>query len=109
MVRVRPAAHDDIPALVQLIQHTDPNSGAFTGRTAHDAGETHLAERFAEILDSDRCVLVAADEAGNIVGMLLAKPDSVGAVDLTPVLHVTHLIVDSAHRRRGIGRALLAA
>jgi GNAT superfamily N-acetyltransferase len=41
--------------------------------------------------------------------MLAARDDAVGAIDLTPVLHVTHLIVAPGHRRRGIGRSLLAA
>lgn len=108
-VRVRPATRDDIPALVQLLQHTDLTSGLFSGKPIHDPTVAHLTQRFGEILDSDRCLLVATDEAGAIVGLLAAKPDDVGAIDLTPVLHVTHLMVDPAHRRRGIGRALLAA
>src|SRR5256885_8705010 len=41
--------------------------------------------------------------------MLSARDDAVGAIDLTPVLHVTHLVVAPGHRRRGIGRSLLAA
>lgn len=108
-VRVRPATHDDIPALVQLLEHVDVTSSLFSGRPLHDSTSSHLAERFGEIVDSDLWLLVAADEAGGAVGMLAAKPDTVGAIDLTPVLHVTQVLVDPAHRRRGIGRALLAA
>jgi ribosomal protein S18 acetylase RimI-like enzyme len=107
-VRVRPAAQHDIPALVRLLQHVDVTSGLFSGKPLHDPSAAHLTKRFAEILESDRCLLVATDEAGTVVGMLAAKPDDVGAIDLTPVLHVTHLMVDPEHRRRGIGRALLA-
>jgi predicted N-acetyltransferase YhbS len=109
MVRVRPATRDDIPELVQLLKHVDLNSGLYTGRALHDTSEDHLAERFAEVLESERCLLVAVGEAGSVVGLLAAKPDTVGAIDFTPVLHVTHLIVDPGHRRRGVGRALLAA
>jgi ribosomal protein S18 acetylase RimI-like enzyme len=108
-VRVRPATHDDIPALVQLLQQIDLTSGLFSGKALHDPSVAHLTERFGEILDSDRCLLIAADEAGAVVGMLAAKADEVGAIDMTPVLHVTHLMVDPEHRRRGVGRALLAA
>lgn len=107
-VRVRPATHDDIPSLVQLLQQIDLTSGLFSGKPLHDPSVAHLTERFGEVLDSDRCLLIAADEAGTVLGMLAAKPDDVGAIDLTPVLHVTHLMVDPEHRRRGIGRALLA-
>jgi ribosomal protein S18 acetylase RimI-like enzyme len=108
-VRIRPATHPDIAALVELVQNIDTSSGLFSGRPLHDQSAEHLAERFAEILDSDRVLLIAADEAGAVVGMLSARADSVGAIDLTPVLHVTHLMVDPGHRRRGIGRSLLAA
>jgi ribosomal protein S18 acetylase RimI-like enzyme len=108
-VRVRPAAGADIPSLVELVQHIDTSSGLFSGKPLNDPSPNHLAERFAEILDSERVLLIAADDAGQVVGMLAARNDEVGAIDLTPVLHVTHLMVDPAHRRRGIGRALLAA
>lgn len=108
-VRVRPATHDDIPALIRLLQHIDLSSGLFSGKPLHDPSVGRLTERFVEILDSDRCLLIASDDGGAVVGMLAAKPDDVGAIDLTPVLHVTHLMVDPEHRRRGIGRALLAA
>jgi ribosomal protein S18 acetylase RimI-like enzyme len=107
-VRVRPATHDDIPSLVRLLQHVDLSSGLFSGKPLHDPSIGHLTERFGEILDSERCLLIACDEGGEVVGMLAAKPDDVGAIDLTPVLHVTHLMVDPEHRRRGIGRAQLS-
>ena len=108
-VKVRPATHDDIAALVALVQNVDTRSGLFSGKPLHDASAGHLAERFAQILDSDRVLLLAADESDAAVGMLAARHDAVGAIDLTPVLHVTHLMVHPQHRRRGIGRQLLAA
>ncbi|HZC72138.1 MAG TPA: GNAT family N-acetyltransferase [Jatrophihabitans sp.] len=108
-VRIRPATHDDIPALVALVQNIDTRSGLFSGRPLHDSTARHLVERFAEILDSDRVLLLAQDESERLVGMLAARDDEVGAIDVTPVLHVTHLMVDPQHRRRGVGRLLLAA
>jgi GNAT superfamily N-acetyltransferase len=109
-IRVRPATTDDVPALVELVQSIDVGTGTFSGKPLQDSSTAHLAERFGDILDhSDRVLLVAADDAGSVVGMLAARNDEVGAIDLTPVLHVTHLMVTPASRRRGIGRALLAA
>lgn len=108
--RVRPATGDDVLALAHLVQSVDTRSGVFSGKPLADAGTTRLAERFREILTQDeRIVLVAADDTGELVGMLSARSDDVGAVDLTPVLHVTHLMVDPGHRRRGIGRSLLTS
>lgn len=110
-VRIRPADHDDVPSLVGLVQSIDTTSGLFSGKPLLDHGTAHLTERFGEILDSDagRFLLVAVDEPGTVVGMLAGRRDEVGAIDLTPVMHVTHLMVAPDHRRRGIGRLLLAA
>ena len=108
-VRIRPATHHDVAALVILVQNVDTRSGLFSGKPLHDSSTEHLSERLIEILDSDRVLLLAADESDAAVGMLAARHDAVGAIDLTAVLHVTHLMVDPQHRRRGIGRLLLAA
>jgi GNAT superfamily N-acetyltransferase len=81
----------------------------FSGRPLEDQSTEHLLARFGEILHSDRVLLIAAEDSGVVAGMLSARLDSVGAIDLTPVMHVTHLMVGPGYRRRGIGRALLAA
>lgn len=109
-VRVRPAERGDVAGVVALLQQVDTTSGTFSGRALLDPSTEHLASRLTEILDEgERTLLVGADDAGDIVGLLVARTDAIGAIDLTPVLHVTHLLVAPNHRRRGLGRALLAA
>ena len=110
-VRVRPADATDVPALVELTRSVDLSSGQFSGRPLLDDDVDHLCQRFTEILaEGTRTLLVAVDDsAGALAGLLVARPDEVGAIDLTPVLHVSHLIVSPTQRRRGVGRTLLAA
>lgn len=110
-VRVRPAEHADVEALVALITSVDTRSGVFSGRPLLDPDVAHLSDRMAEILDEhSRTLLVAVDDSSCApVGLLVAKMDEIGAIDLTPALHVTHLLVAPKHRRRGVGRTLLAA
>jgi ribosomal protein S18 acetylase RimI-like enzyme len=109
-VRVRPVELADIPELVRLTQSVDFSSGVFSGRPLLDASTEHLACRFAEIIgEGVRTFLAAVDDTGAIVGLLVVKLDEVGAIDLTPVLHVSHLMVTPKQRRRGVGRALLTA
>ena len=100
-----------MPALVELTRSGDLSSGTFSGRALLDDRAEHLTERIIEILAEDeRTLLVAVDDSiGALVGLLVARTDDIGAIDLTPVLHVTHLIVLPKQRRRGIGRTLLAA
>jgi ribosomal protein S18 acetylase RimI-like enzyme len=120
-IRVRLAGTADIPALVELTRSTDLVSGTFSGRALLDDRVEHLTDRFAEILrEGERVLLVAVDDTvgasraavgsrEQLVGLLVALPDAIGAIDLTPVLHVTHLIVAPKQRRHGVGRTLLAA
>jgi len=108
-VRVRPATTVDVPELVDLMLSIDLGAGTFSGMPLNDKRPEHLAERLTEVLRTDRVLLVAADEAGHVQGLLAAAFDNVGAIDLTPVLHVTHLLVNPECRRRGIARSLLAA
>ena len=109
-VRVRPADLSDISGLVALALSLDLSAGMFSGRPLENTSGEHLAERFAEIIrEGDRCLLAAVDDAGGIVGLLVARQDEIGAIDLTPVLHVSHLMVTPKQRRRGVGRMLLTA
>jgi GNAT superfamily N-acetyltransferase len=99
-----------VPSLVEVVQSVDVSTGAFSGKPLYDPSTEHLTLRFKEILtEADRVLLVATDDSGAAIGMLAARHDEVGAIDLTPVLHVTHLMVVPGQRRRGVGRALLAA
>jgi GNAT superfamily N-acetyltransferase len=106
-VRVRAAEHSDIPGLVELARSAE----AGTGTSAWQPGGGELAVRLRDIIDGGvRTLLVAIDDATDAVaGLLVAYPDQIGSIDLTPALHVSHLLVAPALRRRGVGRALLAS
>jgi ribosomal protein S18 acetylase RimI-like enzyme len=109
-VRIRPAEHEDVKDLTALITSIDTTAGVFSGRALIDHDETHIQTRLEEILEeAGRTLLVAVDDAAELVGLLVARFSEIGAIDLTPVLHISHLLVAPKQRRRGVGRALLAA
>lgn len=109
-VRVRPATTDDIDSLVCLTQSLDLSTGVFSGKPLQDSSTAHLAKRFGEILaNRERVLLIASDDSGVTAGMLAARNDDIGAIDIMHVLLITHLVVAPGYRRRGIGRSLLAA
>ena len=110
-VRIRPAEHADVEGLVTLIGSVDTDvRGVQRARAARPAtrrtcerGSTRSWTR-----PSARCSSRSTTRPATSSGLLVAKLDEIGAIDLTPVLHVTHLLVAPKQRRRGVGRALLA-
>ncbi len=109
-VRVRPAGLSDVPGLVALTQSIDLKSGVFGGRPLADPATDRLSRRLGEIIeDGSRTLLVAVEDGAGVVGLLVARRDEIGAIDLTPVLHISHLLVAPKFRRRGVGRMLLTA
>lgn len=74
-----------------------------------------LRDRYDGLLrnPSRRVVLAvdenATDEPAPVLGMAVLAVDVAGELLDIPVIRVSHLVVDRAHRRRGAGRALVAA
>jgi ribosomal protein S18 acetylase RimI-like enzyme len=109
-VRIRPVDGGDVMDLADLTRSLDLRTGVFSGRPLLNDDVVHLAQRFSEIIeDGSRTLLVAVDESDTVVGMLVARRDEIGAIDPTPALQISHLLVTPKHRRRGIGRMLLTA
>ncbi|MBP0454608.1 GNAT family N-acetyltransferase [Kitasatospora sp. RG8] len=93
-VALRAATPDEIPAVLAL-----------WARAAKGTSITDDADGVAALLERDpECLIVAtpAADTGTVVGTVIAGWDGWRC-------HLYRLAVDPAHRRRGIGAALLAA
>ena len=109
-VRVRPAELADVPQLVRLVGTAEEKLSGPGARQLEADTLAHLPERFAAILAADdKSVLAAVDESNDIVGMVVVSEGEVGAIVAVPALHISHLLVAPKQRRRGVGRALVAA
>lgn len=105
MAKVRPAAEQDIPRILELYleltmtlpEREDPR------RPAPEACDKALAEINAD----PRHELLVVEEAGEVAGtaVLLVVPNL--AHGATPWALVENIIVDQRFRRRGLGRVLL--
>ncbi len=112
-IRVRDASPDDVEALTRFAGHVRdlPTSRRHGGRPP---AVPDLRERYESLLvnPTRRVVLaiddVAVDGTETVLGMAVLAVDVAGELLDIPVIRVSHLVVDRAHRRRGAGRALVA-
>jgi ribosomal protein S18 acetylase RimI-like enzyme len=108
-VRVRTASLDDVDDLVALVGSlTDlgPVRGRRVARGWPDGFRAQCARLLA---DPEHRVVVAVDEADSVVGTAVFGADTAGGPLDPPSVYVSHLLVAPEHRKRGAGRALVAA
>lgn len=115
-VRVRPVTLDDLPTLLELgaelRDQVVPVEGSRRGSTM--AGRAALSQRYSEaIADPERHLVLAVGgkegEPEEALGMALFSISSANALLDIPAVHVSHAVVPDKHRRRGAGKALIAA
>lgn len=110
---IRPAQPADRGRLCALFQALNRHEDDLTGdrRTDLAGAEDSLAAAEARVEETGGAMLVAELE-GQVVG-LLALTFEEGPVyvvaEARPYAHISDLVVDRAHRRKGIGGALMNA
>jgi GNAT superfamily N-acetyltransferase len=113
-VRVRPATVADLPALLgfadelrdQPLPALDGKRGRALPPTARDTLESHFRDALA---DPDRHLVVAVGDDDAALGMALFSVGPTNPLLDLPALHVSHVVVGDGNRRRGAGKALVAA
>lgn len=117
-VRVRAVTADDLPALLalgdELREQVVPVEGGGRARAATMASRASLAQRYCEAIEDPVRHLVLAvggpeDGPEEPLGMALFTIASANALLDIPAVHVTHAVVADRHRKRGAGKALVAA
>lgn len=107
-VVTRTAVIGDLPVLLALWQELR-EVGARAERAVNPVATPDIAGRLSDALGRPDCRLVIAFVDGQPAGMAMfhaVRPDPLS--DST-VLQMMHVVVAKAHRRRGVGHALVAA
>ena len=114
-LNVRPATERDLPALLafgdelrdQLIV---PAEGGRSRGAILSARAESSEQRYREaLIDPERHLVVVTGPDGEPLGMALFTVDSTNALVDLPALHMSHAMVADRHKRRGAGKALVAA
>lgn len=99
-----------MPALVALADSLKISGSIFPVRLAASERSHRLAQRFEEILASDRrSVLTAFDEADELLGFVVVLEGEAAPIDPTPVLQISQLMLRTGGQPEAVGRALLGA
>ena len=110
-LRVRPAVEADLPALLALADELRDQLLAGDGHRSRGVDST--SARYLEALgDRRRHLVVVVDgpaDAEEVLGMALLTVAPANALLDHLAVHMNHAVVADRHRRRGAGRALVAA
>ncbi len=108
VVAVRPASSADVPALLGLwLEAQDNWRGGERGRLAQVPAE--VATRLDELVAGSDVEVLVATAGAEPVGMTMLAPTALGPLSEQPALQMSYAVVSDRHRRRGVGRALVAA
>jgi ribosomal protein S18 acetylase RimI-like enzyme len=116
-LHVRAATAADLPALLAFgaelrdsVIGPSPDVGGRNRGGAPASARAFLEQRYLEALDDPArhlVVVVGADDEP--LGMALLMVASANALLDIPAVHMSHAVVGDRHKRRGAGRALVAA
>jgi GNAT superfamily N-acetyltransferase len=112
-LHVRTAGADDLTAVLgfaTMVPELPITRRLLTRPPAPNTVTASQRERYRRLLeDPEREVLLAVDETGQALGMGVVATDRTGHLLDIPAARLTHLVVERRHRRKGVGRALVAA
>ena len=107
-VSTRAATVADVPLLVGLWGELR-NVGARAERAVNPMSVPDVSARLTEAIVNEECRVVVALADDEVAGMAVLRQLRPDPLSVHQVVQVSHVVVASGKRRRGVGHALLAA
>jgi len=107
-VAIRPATRADLPSLLGLWLEARDNWRQGE-RSRLVQAPTAVAARLEALVGGGDVQVLVATAGAEPVGMTMLVPTTVGVVPELRALQMSHTVVSSPSRHRGVGRALVAA
>lgn len=107
-ITTRLATFDDVPVLAALWNELRKLGGR-AERAMNPVAIPDISGRLAQAIAAEDCRVVLACADGEPAGMAIYRPIQPDPLSDSQVLQMSHVIVAPGKRRRGVGRALLAA
>jgi len=108
-ISVRQAAPGDVPTLVALFQELDSMQRDWRVFTPRPGFYDEVGVKYRNAIGHDNeLVLVAEDDAGEIVGMAYGEVKVPSRFSDERALDLSGVVVRVGHRGRGVGRVLVA-
>jgi GNAT superfamily N-acetyltransferase len=106
--QVRIATENDLPDLLSLWPELQRAGGRQVREVLHVAIDD-VGERLRHSIDNPEHRVFVATCGDRVCGMTILTRTSLGPLSGVTAVQLHHLVVASAHRRAGVGHALLAA
>ena len=107
-VLTRPAVVADVPVLVSLWGELRQVGGR-AERAVNPLAVSDVADRFHKTVEDPTCRVVLACVQGRPAGMAVLRAVHPDPLSDSRVVQISHVVVHSTFRRRGVGHALIAA
>jgi ribosomal protein S18 acetylase RimI-like enzyme len=107
-VRVRIARVEDIDEALELLAGLNELEGAWRVFPPRPVVFSEARDRYARLVTDADGIVVVAEAEGSLVGLGVGEVSRPSSWSDERALDVANVYVDPAHRRQGIGRAIVA-
>jgi ribosomal protein S18 acetylase RimI-like enzyme len=106
---IRPATEEDLPSVMALFDELERHQGRWRVFEPRPTLRAEAEDRYQGAREDPDTLHLVAENDGTLVGMAIGRIAVVSSMSDEPVVEVANVVVATAHRQRGVARALVRA